>query len=64
MSDRGPEIAKERIQATLGRFLEGSSVTELATVEDDSQRFDNDVQLLPLTKTTEQSAIGRRPAGI
>ena len=47
MSDRGPEIAKERIQTTLGRFLEGSSVTELATVEDDSQRFDNAAVALP-----------------
>ena len=28
-----PQIAKERIQATLDRFLEGSSVTELATAE-------------------------------
>ena len=47
MSDRGPEIAKERIQTTLGRFLEGSSVTELASVEDDSQRFDNAAAALP-----------------
>jgi dienelactone hydrolase len=47
MSDRGPEIAKRRIQATLGRFLEGSSVTELAAVEDNRQRFDNAAAVLP-----------------
>jgi pimeloyl-ACP methyl ester carboxylesterase len=46
MSDRGPEIAKERIQTT-GRFLEGSSVTELAAVENDSQRFANAGEALP-----------------
>jgi hypothetical protein len=47
MSDRGPEIAKERIKTTLGRFLEGSSVTELAAVENDSQRFANAGEALP-----------------
>jgi len=44
MSDRGPEIAKERIQATL---LEGSIVTDLALVEDDRQMFDNAAAVLP-----------------
>ena len=47
MSDRGPETAKERIQTTLDRFLEGSSVTELASAEDNSQRFDNAAAALP-----------------
>ena len=46
MSDRGPEIAKERINDS-GQVLEGSNVTELATVEDDSQRFDNAAVALP-----------------
>ena len=47
MSDRGPETAKERIQATLDRFLEGSSVTELASAESNSQTFDNAAAALP-----------------
>ena len=47
MSDRGPEIAKERIQATLDRFLEGGSVTELASAESNSQKFDNAAAALP-----------------
>ena len=47
MSDRGPETAKERIQATLDRFLEGGSVTELASVESNRQTFDNAAAPLP-----------------
>jgi len=47
MSDRGPETAKERIQATLDRFLEGGSVTELASAESNSQTFDNAGAALP-----------------
>ena len=47
MSDRGPETAKERIQATLDRFLEGGSVTELASAESNSQTFDNAAAALP-----------------
>ena len=47
MSDRGPETAKERIQATLDRFLEGGSVTELASAESNSQTFDNAAAPLP-----------------
>jgi dienelactone hydrolase len=47
MSDRGPETAKERIQATLDRFLEGGSVAELASAESNSQTFDNAAVALP-----------------
>ena len=47
MSDRGPETAKERIQATLDRFLEGSRVTELAAAESNNQTFDNAGVALP-----------------
>ena len=47
MSDRGPETAKERIQATLDRFLEGGRVTELASAESNSQKFDNAAAALP-----------------
>jgi dienelactone hydrolase len=47
MSDRGPETAKERIQATLDRFLEGGRVTELASAESNSQTFDNAAAALP-----------------
>jgi alpha/beta hydrolase fold len=47
MSDRGPETAKERIEATLDRVLEGGSVTELASAESDSQTFDNAAAALP-----------------
>jgi len=47
MSDRGPETAKERIKATLDRFLEGSSVTELASAESSNQTFNNAAAALP-----------------
>ena len=47
MSDRGPETAKERIQATLDSFLEGSRVTELAAAESNNQTFDNAGVALP-----------------
>jgi len=47
MSDRGPETAKERIQDTLDRFLEGSSVTELASAESNNQTFNNAAAPLP-----------------
>src|SRR6476620_6506737 len=47
MSDRGPETAKERIQATLDRFLEGGSVTELASAERNNQTFNNAAAALP-----------------
>ena len=47
MSDRGPETAKERIQATLDSFLEGSRVTELAAAERNNQNFDNAAAALP-----------------
>jgi dienelactone hydrolase len=47
MSDRGPETAKERIKATLDRFLEGSSVTELASAESSNQTFNNAAATLP-----------------
>jgi len=47
MSDRGPETAKERIKATLDRFLEGSSVTELASAESNNQTFNNAAAALP-----------------
>ena len=47
MSDRGPESAKERIQATLDIFLEGSRVTELAAAESNNQNFDNAAAALP-----------------
>ena len=47
MSDRGPETAKERIQATLDSFLEGSRVTELAAAESNNQTFDNAAAALP-----------------
>jgi len=45
MSDRGPETAKERIQATLDRFLEGRS--KLASAERNNQTFDNAAAVLP-----------------
>ena len=32
MSDRGPDFAKERIQATLDKFLGNGSASELAPV--------------------------------
>jgi len=47
MSDRGPEIAKERIQTTLDRFLEAGSVTELASAENNRQTFNNAAAVLP-----------------
>ena len=47
MSDRGPETAKERIEATLDRFLQGGSVAELASAESNNQRFDNAAAALP-----------------
>jgi pimeloyl-ACP methyl ester carboxylesterase len=47
MSDRGPETAKERIEATLDRFLQGGSVAELASPESNNQRFDNAAAALP-----------------
>ena len=47
MSDRGPETAKERIEATLERFLQGGSVAELASAESNNQRFDNAAAALP-----------------
>ena len=47
MSDRGPETAKERIKATLDRFLEGGSVTELASAESNNQTFNNAAAALP-----------------
>jgi hypothetical protein len=47
MSDRGPEIAKGRIQATLDRVLESGSVAELASAESSSQSFDNAAAVLP-----------------
>jgi hypothetical protein len=47
MSDRGPETAKERIQVTLDRFLDGSSVTELAVAESNNQTFNNAAAALP-----------------
>jgi dienelactone hydrolase len=47
MSDRGPETAKERIKATLDRFLEGSSVTELASAESSNQTFNTAAATLP-----------------
>ena len=47
MSDRGPETAKERIQATLDSFLEGSRVTELAAAKSNNQNFDNAGVALP-----------------
>ena len=46
MSDRGPDTAKERIKATLDRFLEGGSVT-VASAESNSQTFDNAAAALP-----------------
>jgi dienelactone hydrolase len=47
MSDRGPDTAKERIKATLDRFLEGGSVTELASAESNNQTFNNAAAALP-----------------
>ena len=47
MSDRGPDSAKEKIQATLDGFLEGGSVTELASAESNRQTFDNAAAPLP-----------------
>jgi hypothetical protein len=35
MSDRGPDSVKEKIQATLDRFLSGSATSELAPVDTD-----------------------------
>jgi hypothetical protein len=47
MSDGGPETAKERMRVTLDRFLEGGSVTELASAESNNQTFNNAAAALP-----------------
>ncbi len=47
MSDRGPDSAKERIQATLDRFLSDSSSSELAPVPTDTLIVSNAGAPLP-----------------
>src|SRR4051812_40213578 len=47
MSDRGPEAAKERIQATLDRFLGKGDASELAPVNTDNLIVTNAAAALP-----------------
>jgi hypothetical protein len=47
MSDRGPETAKERIQATLDKFLSDGSASELAPVNTDKLMISNAGAPLP-----------------
>jgi alpha/beta hydrolase fold len=47
MSDRGPETAKERIQATLDKFLSDGNASELAPVNTDNLMISNAGAPLP-----------------
>jgi hypothetical protein len=47
MSDRGPDSAKERIQATLDKFLGGDSASELAPANTGNLIVSNDAAPLP-----------------
>ncbi len=47
MSDRGPDSAKERIQATLDKFLGNGSTSELAPVNTDNLIVSNAGTPLP-----------------
>jgi hypothetical protein len=47
MSDRGPDSAKERIQATLDEFLSNGSASELAPVDTDNLIVSNAAAPLP-----------------
>jgi pimeloyl-ACP methyl ester carboxylesterase len=47
MSDRGPDSAKERIQATLDEFLGNSNVSELAPADTDNLIVSNAGMPLP-----------------
>jgi hypothetical protein len=47
MSDRGPDFAKDRIQATLDEFLANGDASELAPVDTDNLTFSNAGAPLP-----------------
>jgi hypothetical protein len=47
MSDRGPNVVKESIQATLDRFLGTSDTTDLAPVDTDRPIVSNPTQAAP-----------------
>lgn len=47
MSDRGPDTAKERIQATLDEFLGNGSASELAPANTDNLIVNNAGAPLP-----------------
>jgi len=47
MSDRGPETAKERIQATLDKYLNGDTSSELAPADTDNLIVSNAAAALP-----------------
>src|SRR4051812_15364634 len=47
MSDRGPYIARERIQATLDKFLGGNTTSELAPADTDNLIVTNGAAALP-----------------
>jgi hypothetical protein len=47
MSDRGPDTAKERIQATLDKFLSDGNASELAPVNTDNLMISNAGAPLP-----------------
>jgi hypothetical protein len=47
MSDRGPNVVKESIQATLDRFLGTSDTTDLAPVDTDQPIIANPIEAVP-----------------
>lgn len=47
MSDRGPYTARERIQATLDKYLGGETTSELAPADTDNLIVTNAAAALP-----------------